>query len=72
MLHNSWTRRAVEVANALWALPVEQAVIDGEVLCPHEDGHSAFYALMSKTRCRDAQLVAFDLLMTDKISGSTR
>ena len=46
-------------------LPVGNVVLDGEVLCPHEDGHSDFHALTSIKRCRDAQLIAFDLLMLD-------
>jgi hypothetical protein len=44
---------------------VGNVVLDGEVLCPHEDGHSDFHALTSIKRCRDAQLIAFDLLMLD-------
>ena len=32
---------------------------------PHEDGHSDFHALQSLKRCRDAQLIAFDLLMLE-------
>jgi hypothetical protein len=60
---NSWTRRAVEVTDAVRRLPVTTVVLDGELLCPHEDGHSDFYALQSLTRCRDAQMVVFDLLM---------
>jgi bifunctional non-homologous end joining protein LigD len=63
---NSWTRRAVEVAEAVRLLPVGNVVLDGEVLCPHEDGHSDSHALQSTKRCRDAQLIAFDLLMLDE------
>jgi bifunctional non-homologous end joining protein LigD len=63
---NSWTRRAVEVAEAVRCLPVGNVVLDGEVLCPHEDGHSDFHALTSIKRCRDAQLIAFDLLMLEE------
>lgn len=62
---SSWARRAVEVAEAVRRLPVTNVVLDGEVLCPHEDGHSDFHALASEARCREAQLIAFDLLMVD-------
>ena len=46
-------------------LPGGNLVLDGELLCAHEDGHSDVHALQSAARCRDAQLIAFDLLMLD-------
>ena len=39
--------KAVEVAEAVRRLPVGNVVLDGELLCPHEDGHSDFHALQS-------------------------
>ena len=48
----AWTSRAAEVAEAVRRLPVTNVVLDGELLCPHEDGHSDF--LQSTKRCWDA------------------
>jgi bifunctional non-homologous end joining protein LigD len=62
---NSLTRQAVEVAEAVRRLPLANVVLDGELLCPHEDGHSDFHALASPRRCRDALLITFDLLMLE-------
>ena len=47
----AWTSRAAEVAEAVRRLRVTNVVLDGELLCPHEDGHSDF--LQSTKRCRD-------------------
>jgi bifunctional non-homologous end joining protein LigD len=64
-----WSRNATDftehfrsIADAVAALPVETATIDGEAVIFHPDGHSDFTALRSKIRSETAVLVAFDLL----------
>ena len=42
-------------------LPVKNAILDGEIVCLDQDGHSQFLELMRRKR-RDACLYSFDLL----------
>ena len=60
-----WSRRGAvfndrfpRIAEAVGALPVDNAMIDGEAV----DGHSDFAALLTKAGGEQASLVAFDLL----------
>jgi len=41
---------------------VDSVTIDGEAVCLLEDGRPDFHTLRSRPTCRDARLVAFDLL----------
>ena len=43
-------------------LDVDSVTIDGEAVCLLEDGRPDFHTLRSRPTCRDARLVAFDLL----------
>jgi ATP-dependent DNA ligase len=43
-------------------LPVESVILDGEAVCLLEDGRPDFHPLRSRQACRDARLVAYDLL----------
>jgi ATP-dependent DNA ligase len=43
-------------------LPVEDVTLDGEAVCLLEDGRPDFHALRSRHACRDARLIAYDLL----------
>jgi hypothetical protein len=46
-------------------LPFESVIIDGEAVCLLEDGRPDFHALRSRHGCRDARLIAYDLLGLD-------
>ncbi len=64
-----WTRRfGTQVAEALKALPVEQAMIDGELVVENDSGASDFSALqqaLSEGRKTGFVFYAFDLLHLD-------
>jgi len=64
-----WSRRGAvfndrfpRIAEAMGALPVDNAMIDGEAVVFLTDGHSDFAALLTKAGGEQASLVAFDLL----------
>ena len=64
-----WSRRGAlfndrfpRIAEAVGALPVDNALIDGEAVVFLPDGHSDFVALLTKEGGERASLVAFDLL----------
>jgi bifunctional non-homologous end joining protein LigD len=64
-----WSRRGavfndrfLKIAEAVGALPDDNALIDGEAVMFLPDGHSDFAALLTKTGGEQAPLVAFDLL----------
>ena len=64
-----WSRRGAlfnysfpRIAEAVGALPVENALIDGEAVVFRSDGHSDFAALRTKAGGEQASFVAFDLL----------
>ena len=50
------------IAEAVRALPVDNALIDGEAVVFRPDGHSDFAALRTRAGGEQASLVAFDLL----------
>jgi bifunctional non-homologous end joining protein LigD len=54
--------RFPRIAEAVGALPVDNALIDGEAVVFLPDGHSDFAALLTKAGGEQASLVAFDLL----------
>lgn len=63
-----WTDRFAVVANALRALPVKQAILDGEVTVVLEDGTTSFQALQNQLRSGHDEALAyfvFDLLHVD-------
>ena len=64
-----WSRRGAlfndkfpRIAEAVGALPVDNALIDGEAVVFLPDGHSDFAALLTKAGGEQAAFVAFDLL----------
>lgn len=57
-----WTRRFAAVANAARALPVDDAVLDGELVALDEAGRSSFGLLQQADRRVPVRFVAFDLL----------
>ena len=64
-----WSRRGAlfnarfpRIAEAMDALPVDNALIDGEAVVFLPDGHSDFAGLLTKAGGEQASLVAFDLL----------
>jgi bifunctional non-homologous end joining protein LigD len=64
-----WTRHGTDfagrfpkIAEAVGALPVDNALIDGEAVAFLPDGHSDFAALRTKAGGEQASFVAFDLL----------
>jgi bifunctional non-homologous end joining protein LigD len=66
---NVWSRRGAlfndrfpNIAEAVSALPVDNALIDGEAVVFLPDGHSDFVALLTQEGGERASLVAFDLL----------
>lgn len=46
--HNDWTDQFEAIAGALRRLPVDEAIIDGEVVALNEKGHSDFQALQRR------------------------
>jgi bifunctional non-homologous end joining protein LigD len=67
-----WSRRGAlfndrfpRIAEAVGALPVDNALIDGEAVTFLPDGHSDFAALRTKAGGERASFVVFDLLSLD-------
>ncbi|HEX7186114.1 MAG TPA: DNA ligase D [Thermoanaerobaculia bacterium] len=63
-----WTDRFSPVAEAVAGLPVQQALLDGEVVVVEPDGTTSFQALqnaLTADRERDLVYFAFDLLYLD-------
>ena len=60
-----WTDRFAPVAEAAAALPVKEALLDGEVVAFDRDGVSSFQALQEGAEGRSLAYVAFDLLFLD-------
>ena len=58
----NWTDAFPSIVAALKRLELDDAVIDGEAVCLLPDGRPDFGALRSKHSCREARLIAFDLL----------
>jgi len=58
----NWSDAFPSIVAAIERLPVENVAIDGEAVCLLPDGRPDFGALRSKHACRDARLIAFDLL----------
>jgi bifunctional non-homologous end joining protein LigD len=66
-----WTARFPAVAEALKALPVKAALIDGEIVVENEQGHSSFSGLQADLKAgRHDRMTcfAFDLLYLDGFS----
>ena len=59
----AWTSRAAEVAEAVRRLPVTNVVLDGELLCPHDDGHS------DSTRCNRRSGAGMPIAPAGRTSG---
>ena len=57
-----FTERFPRIAEAVRALPAEQALIDGEAVVFRSDGLSDFAAIRTKAGAAEASYVAFDLL----------
>ncbi|HEY1864289.1 MAG TPA: hypothetical protein VGG77_11525 [Roseiarcus sp.] len=60
-----FTDRFPAIAEAVGALSVGRALIDGEAVVLMDDGRSDFHALMTKRGGAQASLVAFGLLRLD-------
>ena len=60
-----FTDRLRAIAEAVRALPADNALIDGEAVVFKPDGHSDFAALRTKAGGEQASFVAFDLLSLD-------
>lgn len=72
---NDWTARAPSVKRALAALPVENAVIDGELVSLRSDGVSDFQSLqnaLSEGRAERLVFFAFDLLFLNGLDLQPR
>jgi bifunctional non-homologous end joining protein LigD len=52
----------LRIAEAIRALPVDHAMIDGEAVVFRPDGHSDFTALRTNRGAAQASLVAYDLM----------
>src|SRR3984957_17861866 len=57
-----FTDRLPAIADAVCALPADNALIDGEAVVFRPDGHSDFAALRTRVGGEQAAFVAFDLL----------
>jgi len=64
---HDWTDRFAGIAKALRALPVKQAILDGEVAVVLEDGSTSFQALQNQLRSDDSTpaYFVFDLIYWD-------
>jgi bifunctional non-homologous end joining protein LigD len=62
-----WTEKFRTIADALPALPSDEALIDGEIVVEDEEGHSSFSALQEELKAGGDNFVfyAFDLLHLD-------
>jgi bifunctional non-homologous end joining protein LigD len=62
-----WTGKFQPVADALTALPVQQVLIDGEIVVEDAKGHSSFSALQEELKAGGGNFIfyAFDLLHLD-------
>jgi bifunctional non-homologous end joining protein LigD len=60
-----FTDNMPRIAEAVRALPVADAFLDGEAVVFRPDGHSDFAALRTKRSAAEAAFVAFDLLQID-------
>jgi bifunctional non-homologous end joining protein LigD len=63
-----WTDRFAPIAEALERLPVEQAIIDGELVSEDENGHSSFSKLqqdLKEGQSKSFIYYVFDLLYRD-------
>ena len=58
----NWSDAFPRIAEAIERLDVDSVTIDGGAVCLLEDGRPDFHALRASQACRDARLVAFDLL----------
>jgi bifunctional non-homologous end joining protein LigD len=58
----NWAKDFPLIGSAIARLPVESVTLDGEAVCLLEDGRPDFHALRSRHACRDARLMAYDLL----------
>jgi bifunctional non-homologous end joining protein LigD len=64
-----WTHRFRELAEAASDLPVEQAMLDGEIVAVQSDGTTSFQALQNSLqsgRSRELVYYAFDILYLDR------
>ena len=61
---HDWTDKLKPIADAAAKLDASAAIIDGELVHPHESGRSDFAALQSSVRSATGELIfmAFDLL----------
>ena len=64
-IRNRLHRRLSAIADAVRALPADNALIDGEAVVFRPDGHSDFAALRTRAGGEQAALVAFDLINFD-------
>ena len=60
-----WSGGMVAIAEALWALPVDHIMLDGEAVAHCAEGLPNFHGLRSKDGAAGACLFAFDVLMID-------
>jgi ATP dependent DNA ligase domain len=58
----NWAKDFPAIGAAMARLPVKSVILDGEAVCLLEDGRPDFHALRSRHPCRDARLIAYDLL----------
>jgi len=58
----NWAKDFPLIGAAIARLPVESVTLDGEAVCLLQDGRPDFHALRSRQACRDARLIAYDLL----------
>ncbi|MDW5375647.1 DNA ligase D [Halomonas sp. HP20-15] len=66
--NKDWTHRFPEFARRMQQLPVEQALLDGEIVALHRDGVSSFRRLQEALSAGDTRRLtyqAFDLLHLD-------
>lgn len=66
---NDWTERFPTVAQELSRLPVEQAILDGEVVALREDGTSDFQMLQNSMRHGKEQSLVYYLFDLPHCSG---
>ncbi len=62
---NDWTAKLPELANALKELPVQDAIVDGELVSVSDDGSTDFQSLQNAFRDKATELLSiyiFDLL----------
>lgn len=68
--HNDWTRKFKDVAQAVSELPIENIILDGEIVVLDDKQHSDFQLMQNALKEKNAKFIyyIFDLIYFDKFN----